>query len=190
MKTFSDLERAKLQDAVATAEKRTRAKFALVVVPLSDRYAAFAPMWAAALAFAALGALALFDPLVSLRLAFLITAAVFGALAMLFEWLPIRLMLVPRHVKHAHAQSLAAREFAAHILSHREPGALFFVSLGESYAEILADRDIHARVGEAAWAAIVAGFVAQAKEGAIVDGLVTATQKISALLEQHHPVEG
>jgi putative membrane protein len=189
MKSLSESDRTRLKAAIDDAQSRTRARFALVIVPASDRYAAVPIVAAALLALVTLGVLAIFDARLSLRLGFLITAPIFVVAALVFEWMPLRLLLAPRHTRHIRAQSLAAREFAVHVLSHREAagGVLFFVSLGESYAEVLADREIHKEVGEAEWQAIVAAFIAQAKAGRLLDGLLEATRKISAVLEKHRP---
>jgi putative membrane protein len=101
---------------------------------------------------------------------------VFIVVSLLFDWWPLRLVLVPRQVRNRHAQALAHREFAARILAsaERKGGVLFFVSLGERYAEIIADRETHARVGDAAWNTIVGDYLAAAKQGRIADGILTA----------------
>ena len=65
----------------------------------------------------------------------LIELAVAIALTLIFDWLPIRLRLVPARVKHARAQQLAHREFNAHELAKPEQPhrILLFVSTGERY---------------------------------------------------------
>jgi uncharacterized membrane protein len=81
----------------------------------------------------------LFRPGLDGRTAILIQLLLLLVLAPLCDWMPIRLWLVPTHVKHAHTRQLAHREFAAHFASS-EAGReriLFFVSLGERYVEIL-----------------------------------------------------
>jgi len=112
-------------------------------------------------------------------------------LSLILDWLPLRLRLVPRRAKHAHARQLAHREFAARILAaapHRN-GVLFFVSLGERYVEVIADRDIHARVPEGIWDRIVADFIAAVKAGRLADGFIAAIEACAAVLETHYPRE-
>jgi len=143
----------------------------------------------AVLALTATGVLALFRPDLVIGLGFVINAALFIVLSLVLDWLPLRLLLVPRRIKHAHARQLAHREFAARILAnaqHRN-GVLFFVSLGERYVEIIADRDIHARVPEGAWDKIVADFIAAVKSGRFADGFIAALDACAALLETHYP---
>jgi putative membrane protein len=61
---------------------------------------------------------------------------------------------------------------------------LLFVSLGERYAEILADREMHNRVGPDAWNRIVAGLVTAAKSGRIADGIVATIEACAAGIEK------
>lgn len=188
-KQMSDDDRRRLHELVTSVEHRTGTHFALVVTPLSDRYLFFPLMWATAAAFAAGGLLAIFWPHLSLRTGFLIEAGTFASLALILDWLPLRLLLVPDRIKREHCTGLARREFAARILADREhrPGMLLFVSLGERHVEILADNALHAQVGEDAWARLVADFVAAPKAGhSIVDGLVSSAETCLSMLETHY----
>jgi putative membrane protein len=128
--------------------------------------------------------MALFSPWLSLRESFAIEAGIFLVASLLFDWWPLRMLLVPRHIRDKHARAMAHHEFAARILaSHeRRGGVLFFVSLGERYAEIIADRETHARVGEAAWKEIVGNYLAAARQGRIADGIVTAIDACAAVV--------
>ena len=186
---LSQQERQRIDAASAAAEARTQARFVSVVLPASERYTLYPPLWGAMIALMAGACLALAKPELSLRLGILIEAAVFAAFALAFDWFALRLLLVPKRVKHEHARNLAHREFAARILAPGREGILFFVSLGERYVEILATREIHARVGEAAWNAIVVDFTAAAKAGRIADGAVAATEACAGHLAAHFPKE-
>jgi putative membrane protein len=188
-RTLGAEDAQRVQEAVAAAEQRTHARLILVLVPASDHYALYPPLWAALTALAAGGLLAIAWPELGLPLGFLIQAALFLVLAALLHIWPLRLALVPRHVKHLAAARLAHREFAVHIVGHapERNGLLLFVSLGERYVEILADREVHAKVGAASWDGIVAAFVARMKQDQTADGLVAAVTACAALLESHNP---
>lgn len=182
-------ERRRIDAAVAALEQRTSAIFALAIVPISDRYLLFPVVWSAIIALVATGVIALLRPELAIGDGFLVDAAVFAVLTFVFDWRPLRLLLVPRRVKHAHARQLAHREFAARVLAsaqHRN-GVLFFVSLGERYVEVIADRDIHARVGQAAWDKLVADFIAAVRAGRLAEGFIAAIEACGALLETHYP---
>jgi putative membrane protein len=64
---------------------------------------------------------------------------------------------------------------------------LFFVSLSERYAELIADHALHQAAGQAAWDSIVGDFTAEAARGRLADGIVKASNACGALLEKHHP---
>jgi putative membrane protein len=191
---LSSEDRSRIHAAVTAAGARVPIHIAASVVPASDRYALYPLVWGATVTLLAGAIMAVAWPHLPLREAFAIQAGVFIVFSLLFDWWPLRLLLVPRHLRRRHAQALAHREFAARILaSHeRKGGVLFFVSLGERYAEILADRDTHARVGTEAWNGIVANYIAAAKQGRIADGIVAAVeacaQTIAAASASTHQV--
>jgi putative membrane protein len=148
--------------------------------------------WAGMFALVVGAALALFWQHIGLRMGFLFEAAAFGFAAFLLDVRPLHLALVPRRVKQARARAMAHREFAASILAAQNPagGLVLFASLGERYVEIVADRIVHARVGEAAWNAIVSDFTSRAKKGAVADAFVEAIEACAAHLEEHFPKTG
>ncbi|MGB8363695.1 MAG: hypothetical protein ACLQUZ_08030 [Rhizomicrobium sp.] len=189
LKDLAPAERDRVAAAVAAAQARTDARFALVVVPASDRYHLYPVVWGAALAFVAAGIMALAWPHLTLRLAFSVETLVFVVASLLLEWRPLRFLVVPKRAKHEHARALAHREFAARILAHPEHGGgvLFFVSLGERYAQIIADHALHAKAGQAAWDKIVADFVTAAGQGHIAEGFVAGANACGALLATHAP---
>ncbi len=186
---LTEADHERVSAATAAVERRTSSTFALVIVPQSDRYALYPIVWGAALSLLATGLLAALRPALPLATGFAAEAVLFAALTLLFEWRKLRLMLVPRRVKHAHARELAHHEFAARILAnaaHRN-GVLFFVALGERYVEVIADRGIHAAVAPGTWEKIVADFVAAVAAGRLADGFVAAAEACGAVLETHCP---
>jgi putative membrane protein len=180
--TLSETDKERIHAAVTAAEARTPVHIAVNIVPASDRYLLFPIVWGAILALAAGGVLALAWPHMGVRQVFSIEAVTFVLLSLLLDWRPVRLMLVPRHIRTRYARALAHREFATRILASRERkgGVLLFVSLAERYAEILADRDTHARVGGAVWDKILSDYMIAAKSGRIADGIVEAVTACAA----------
>ena len=176
MATLSKGDHQRLQDKIADAEKRIGTHLALVIVPASDRYLMYPLAYGALFALALGGALALFWAQLPLRVAFVAEAAAFAAFSVLFDWLPLRLLLVPRSIQHARARNLAHREFAARILTTHRGGLLLFVSLGERYVELLADRDLHAKVGQAAWDKIVSDLTSDVRNKPLNESLVAAIE--------------
>jgi len=189
LKGLTSADHEKINAAIAAAQDRTHARFAFVVVPASDRYQLYPVVWGSMLALVVLCALALAWPHLDLRLAAITVVAVFVVASLLLEWRPLRMAAVPKRVKHAHARMLAHREFAVRILSHPEHGGgvLFFVSLAERYAEIIADHRLHQAAGQAIWDGIVSDFTRHAARGKFADGIIGAANACGTLLEEHHP---
>lgn len=189
MPALSAEDRARIHAAKAAIEQRTAAELAVVVVPVSDHYPFVGLVWAAAAALVVAAIVALVAPDLELLEALAIQAVALVLFALLFDWMPIRLFLTPRHLKHARARQLAHREFAAHIIGgapHRNR-VLLFVSLGERHVQIIADRGTHALVPEGTWDRIVAEFLAKVKAGAAADGILAAIAACGPVLEEHHP---
>jgi putative membrane protein len=183
MKRLSTSDHAVLQQAIADAEKRTNTHLALVVVPVSDRYHMYPLAYGAFVALAVGGGLALFGPQLPLRTAFVAEAAIFAVFSVIFDWLPLRLLLVPGSIRRARARNFAHREFAARILTTQRGGLLLFVSLGERYVELLADRDLHSRVGQQAWNRIVGDLTSSAGSGRLHESLRAAISACSDAIQ-------
>ncbi|HEX3653601.1 MAG TPA: TPM domain-containing protein [Rhizomicrobium sp.] len=162
-----------------------------MIVPVSDRYAMYPLAWAGMVALAAGAVLALFWQTIGLRLGFLLEAAAFGLTAMATEWRPLHLALVPKRLKQMRARSMAHREFGAGILAahDKKEGLLFFAALAEHYVEIIASREVHARVGAETWSRIVNDFTTRAKSGNLADAFISAIEACAYHLETHFPPE-
>ena len=69
-------------------------------------------------------------------------------------------------------------------------GVLLYVLLADRAVEIVADRGINARVGDAAWQTICHKIEAAFRAGRFADGVEKGIAEISALLAQHSPRTG
>ncbi len=177
----------RIDAAIAAVERNTAADLDLVVTRVSDRYSLYPLVWAALSALLITGMLAMLRPGLNARIAILIQLIILIALTLLFDWMPIRLMLVPMRIKRAQARQLARREFVAHNGDDHRRRILLFVSLGERYVEIIADRATHALAAESVWSKIVADFLETVKSGRIADGVVAAVEACGAVLATYHP---
>ncbi len=188
-KPFTPAEHERIDAAMAAVEHDTSANLCVVVTRVSDRYALYSVAWAA-IAAIALGALAsLIRPELASRTVIEIQLWFMIVMTLLLDWLPIRLRIVPKRVKHARAQQLAHREFNAHAMAdpkqtHR---ILLFVSLGERYVEIVADHETHALAPAGTWNKIVDQFLAAVKAGRLADGVLEAIAACGSILKTHHP---
>jgi uncharacterized membrane protein len=66
-------------------------------------------------------------------------------------------------------------------------GVLLYLCLADRDVEIIADRGIHSHVGTQAWESICREMETMLKARVTSDPIVTAVQRIGALLEQFHP---
>lgn len=186
---FTPEDQQRIDAAMAAIEHDTSADLCVVVTRVSDRYSLY-PIASAALAAILLGVLiSLFRPETASRVVIALQLWSLIVLTVLFDWLPIRLRLVPTRVKHARALSLAHREFNAHAMAnlHRPHRILLFVSLGERYVEVIADHETHALAPDGAWNKIIDRFLATVKAGRVAGGVLDAIAACGAILKEHHP---
>lgn len=66
-------------------------------------------------------------------------------------------------------------------------GVLIYVQLADRQVEILADRGIHKRVGDAAWQSICAGMQQAFRRGEFRDGALTGVRAVGRILTEHFP---
>jgi putative membrane protein len=188
MRGLTQAEHKRIADAANAVAARSQVHFIFAIVSASERYRLYPVVWAAMLTLMAAAVAAAWRPWLPFSEGFIAEAVLFVVLSLLFEWAPIRLALVPKRLKRRQAQHLARLEFAARVLAQPQPrGLLFFVSLAERYVEILADRETHAVIGEAAWQQIVSDFTAAAQVGKLAEGAIAAIEACAAHLERHFP---
>jgi putative membrane protein len=187
---FSAQDRARITAAIHAAEKSTSGEFVAVVARASNHYVFLPLLWAAILALLFPGACLLAGSSLRWIHLYQLQLLLFILLAVLLLSVPgLHLQLIPRRVKHAHASRLAKAQFyirGVQVTPHHS-GVLLFVSLAERYVEIVADKGIHEKLGEARWQAIIDGFVAHVRRGQIVDGFVDAIAACGAAMAQHYP---
>jgi putative membrane protein len=188
---LTDEEQDRIEAAVAAAEKRTSAEFALAVAQAADRYTAWPPLWAALLALLAGGAAALAMPMLHAQAVFAGQAAVLVVAGLVLHAAPLRPLLAPAWVRREEAAKLARLQFSAQV-QHRTAervGVLLFVSLAERHIEIMVDRAVDARIPPQAWNVIVEGFAARIRQGKLADGFIEAVERAAVLLEREFPIQ-
>jgi putative membrane protein len=184
---FTSKEHQRIDDAIPAIEQRTGAALDFMIYRASDRYLLYPLIWAGCGALLATVLIALLWPKLDDRETIFIETSILIVLMLAFDWLPIRIWLVPVRVKHAHARQLAHRRFADHVAAddrHRSR-ILVFVSLAEHYVEIIADHATHALVAGSLWNATVDEFVAAIKANRVAEGALAALAACGAILEGH-----
>jgi len=189
---FSAEDRARITAAIHAAEKNTSGEFVAVVARASDHYVLAPLLWSAILALLFPGACLLGGLHERWVLLYQLQLLIFIVLTIVLLTIPgLHLKLIPRHVKHAHASRMAQAQFYVQgvQLTPHHSGVLFFVSLAERYVEIVADKGIHEKLGEAHWQGIIDAFVARVARGQVVDGFVDAIAACGAAMAEHYPAD-
>jgi putative membrane protein len=178
----------RISAAIAMAEKSTSGEIVAVVAAQSDSYA-YAPfLWAALFALLVPWPF-IFFTWWPIQWIYLLQLVVFAALATLLTIGGWRHRLVPRSVKRHHAHGRAVEQFLVQNLhtTQGRTGVLIFVSVAERYAEILADKGIHAKVPAGTWQSIIDDLTHAIGQGNTADGFVKAIEQTGSILAAHFP---
>lgn len=189
MAFLTDSDRKRIADAVRAAERKTSAEFVTVIARASDTYLLMPLLAAAAVALILPGVLWLAGVFWTFGSLYAVQLASFAVLALVFQWRPVAMRLVPAWIKRARAARRAREQFMLRALhrTRHHAGVLLFVSVAEHYVEIIADEGIHARVAPGTWDEVVAAFTRRVRAGRAADGFVEATERIADLLATHFP---
>jgi putative membrane protein len=177
--------------AIREAEKKTSGQIVCVLAHASSGYVHIPILWATALALFVPWPLIDFTQL-SVQRIFLLQLVVFIIAGLIFSWMPLRLLLVPRTLQRARAHRAAIEQFVIRGISHTKnrTGILIFVSLAEHYARIIADEGIVAKVPAAEWQAAIDALTAHMRASQMAVGFIAAIGRCGEVLAQHAPPDG
>ena len=132
---FTKQQHEAISAAIREAEQRTCGQIICVLARSSSAYAHIPILWASALALITPWPLIDFTQW-SVQRIFLVQLLVFLIAALIFSWMPVRLLLVPRALQRARAHRAALEQFVVRRVAHTKnrTGVLIFVSLAEHYA--------------------------------------------------------
>ena len=188
MSLFTSEEEARISKAIGDVERKTSGEILAVVAKQSDGYL-YVPFLVASLV-----ALLVPWPFIYLtwhpvQWIYLIQLAVFAVIVALLLPGHVRLWVVPDSVKKMHAHRRAVEQFVVQNLhtSSGRTGVLIFVSLAEHYAEIIADKGIHAKVPEGTWQVIIDQLTNDLANDEAAKGFVTAIEACGKHLAAHFP---
>jgi putative membrane protein len=190
MATFSAEDQARVAAAIRQAETRTSGEIVCVLARSSGEYGHVPALWSALFALAAPWPLMAFTEWSAQRI-FLVQAAIFVGLVLLFSVESLRMQLTPRSVQRARAHRAAIEQFHTRGLA-RTParnGVLIYVSLAERYARVVADAGVDAKASQADWRRAVDALVSHIAEEEIAEGFVEAITICADVLALHFPPE-
>ncbi len=173
-----------LAQQIQLIEEQTDAEIVTVLARQSDDYLYIPTLWAAFIA--------MLTPLMAYELGFWLEWqdifiwqwGIWFVASVACRWMPLKMLLVPRHVRRHRASLMARQQFLAQGLHHTRErlGVLIFVSEAERYVEILVDQGIAARVDDSEWQQIINDFVQQLKSGQIDVGFRQCVAQVGARL--------
>jgi putative membrane protein len=182
-------EQRQVAQSITQAERTTDAEIVTVLAPRADDYVHTSLLWASLVALIVPGAINYGTDWLSLHQLLAVQWGLFIVLALLFRIPAIATRLVPRHIRHWRAASLARRQFLEQNLHHTrgETGMLIFVSEAERYVEILVDRGISSKLPDSTWDPIIATFTAHVRRKQTLQGFVKSIESCGAVLAEHLP---
>ena len=188
---FSKEDHEAVATAIRAAEQKTSGQIVCVLAHSSSAYAHVPILWAVALALFTPWPLIDFTQW-SVQRIFLLQLVVFIVAGLIFSWMPLRLLLVPRAVQRARAHRAAIEQFVVRDISRTKnrTGVLIFVSLAEHYARIIADEGIAAKVPNTEWQAAIDALTAHMRDDQIAAGFAAAIARCGEVLAQHAPPDG
>jgi len=188
---FTKEQHEAISAAIREAEQHTRGQIICVLARSSSAYAHIPILWASALALITPWPLIDFTQW-SVQRIFLVQLLVFLVAALIFSWMPVRLLLVPRAAQQARAHRAALEQFVVRRVARttNRCGILIFVSLAEHYARIIADEGIAEKVHNSEWQAAIDALIAHMRTGEIAAGFTAAIERCAAVLAAHAPPDG
>lgn len=213
MKSFSPEAKARIDAAIADAERKTSGEILCIVArEVSDHREV-------PLAWAALVALVL--PLLMIPFGFLpsewtvrlddwtaahaisaertaataiLAYAAFQIALFLLTWsvvsIPsVRRALTPKTLKARRVREAALKQFLAKGIheTRERTGVMIFASLADHRVEVIADEGIYEKVDASVWTEAVKALVTEIKAGRSADGFVKAVGLVGAVLADHFP---
>jgi putative membrane protein len=189
MQPLTQAERERVLAAIADAEQRSEAEFAVAVAGSADRYPEIrllAPALIAVLAPPlALATGAVVDPL---WLA-IIPATFFILLSAILLPDAVAVRLTPTRLRDERARRLARTLFMDLGLTtpRDRAGVLLFIARAERQVEILAGAGVAERIDSTDWQRVVTRFVEAARIRPLADALTAAIEDSTALLSKAFP---
>jgi putative membrane protein len=185
---LSGTDRARIADAIRAAEANTAGEIYVVVAAEAAEFRSIPVLWAAIVALIVPWPLFL---LTNLPAGLILTLQVvtFVALATVLSFDRIRHSLVPPSIAATAARKAAQAQFLAHgvHLTAERTGILIYVALADRRVEIVADDGINRKVAQSELDQLADDVVAEARAGALAEGLVTAVNDAGTLLSRHFP---
>ncbi|MCH9697085.1 MAG: TPM domain-containing protein [Gammaproteobacteria bacterium] len=189
MVKLTEQQKQAIAEAIETAEKNTSGELVAVLAQSSDDYLYIPVLWASLLSLALPGIFILGELLIDPVRIYQYQVGSFILLALMFQWFPIKMSLIPPIVKRQRAALRARDEFLTlglHNTSHRG-GIMIFVSVAEHYVEILTDQSVSEKIPDQEWEQLVARFIDCIRQGDFATGYLETIKSSGEIMANHFP---
>jgi putative membrane protein len=185
---ISDADKARIAEAIRSAESKTTGEIFCVFAREAGTYRLAPIAWAAVVALLVPIPLILWTEWAA-RTVYVLQLVAFIGAAVGLSRPQVRFWIVPRRMKRERAHAAAMRQFFSQGMQRTSSrtGVLIFAAAAERYVEIIADGGINAKVTPDVWDEAVATLVRAMKDGKPVDGFVAAIAQCGNVLAQHFP---
>ena len=189
MTFLNEEQKQRLRAQIEEVEKQTSGELVTVIARQSDPYPYVPLLWASVIALSLPPLTGIAGLELDLTVVSVIQLSSFLLLSLLFQWPPLKMRLIPKGTKLRRAARSAREQFLEQGLHHTRDrnGLMIYVSVGERYVEILADKGINEKVDQSQWDGIVADFVQAVKQGRTAQGFEQAVAACGAILAEHFP---
>lgn len=183
MRLLASADRARIEQAVATLEQRTRAELVVVCARAADDYWDVSLTWASLVALVAPAIAWFLAPTWHVMWLYELQLTTFVAVLGIARIPRVTRWLTPTSTQRAYAAQMARAQFFAHGLHHtaERTGILLFVSEQEHYVEVLADTGINAHVAPGEWSQVIAQLTEALRANDVTRGFIAAVGSCSAI---------
>jgi uncharacterized membrane protein len=191
MQPLTPAERARVLTAIAEAEQRSEAEFAVAVAGSADRYPEVRLLAPALLAILAPPLLLASGITADPFWLAILPSALFILLSALLLPDAVAVRLAPERWRRDRARRLARTLFMDLGLTtpRDRAGVLLFIARAEREVEILAGAGVAERIDSEDWQRVVAQFVRAARSGPLATALTQAIEAATILLSNAFPAD-
>ncbi len=189
MALFSEVERKRIEEAIAEVEQQTAGEIVVVTVPESDDYHDLRFLYAAACAVAGAALVHLLQPRLGVSWLLWLQIGIALVAYAVFNWPLLLRLLVPGARQEQAALRRAREAFFEHgVYKTRDrSGVLVFISELEHRVVLLGDEGIHARVQVTGWQDHVRHIVEAIRARRPTDGVHQVIRDLGEVLSREFP---
>lgn len=187
---ISEKDKLRLNEKITLIESQTDAELVTVMCDQSDDYHFIPSLWAALTAIVIPTFFIGWGWSLSLGQTVLMQLLCFLSLMLVFHFSPIKMWLIPSHIKEQRASRYAHQLFLLQglHLTDNHAGVMLFVSKAERYVEVIADKALEGKVTPTQWQKVIDEFTEEVSRKRVAEGFYQAVESVGELLITTMPI--